>query len=151
MAAAMAPATSLRFTPYSTLRFLSSYSVKNTKILPVISLISSPVNQLSLTFSGSRRCFCTIIAGAIHSDQTNERTKQEFIEKWKGESGKCVGEFRKKLRIADIKGGNNEGLNRLGRALVVEGWVRTVRVQSSVTFLEVHRPVNLFFSLSLSL
>ncbi|MBA0857690.1 hypothetical protein Goshw_015670 [Gossypium schwendimanii] len=52
--------------------------------------------------------------------------------------GNTVGEFRKKLKIADIKGGPDEGLNRVGQTVVVMGWVRTLRVQSSVTFLEVN-------------
>ena len=51
--------------------------------------------------------------------------------------GNTVGEFRKKLKIADIKGGPDEGLDRVEQTLVVIGWVRTLRVQSSVTFLEV--------------
>ncbi|GMN32813.1 hypothetical protein TIFTF001_003852 [Ficus carica] len=49
-----------------------------------------------------------------------------------------VGEFRKKLRVADIKGSPEQGLDRLGHTLVVKGWVRTLRVQSSVTFIEVN-------------
>lgn len=37
----------------------------------------------------------------------------------------------------DIKGGPEEGVDKLGQDLTVRGWVRTVRVQSSVTFIEV--------------
>lgn len=48
-----------------------------------------------------------------------------------------IGEFRKKLRIVDIMAGPDEGLGRVGQTLVVMGWVRTLRVQSSVTFIEV--------------
>lgn len=48
-----------------------------------------------------------------------------------------VGKFRKRLKIVDIKGGPDEGLDRLGQTLVVKGWVRTLRAQSSVTFIEV--------------
>lgn len=77
---------------------------------------------------------CSVISGALQSGEAVERTKPEFVEKWKGER---VGEFRKKLRIADVKGGPDEGLDRLGQTLVVQGWVRTIRVQSSVTFIEV--------------
>lgn len=67
-----------------------------------------------------------------------ETTKQEFADKWRGEVGEKIGEFRKKLRIVDIKDGPDEGLGRLGHTLVVRGWVRTLRVQSSVTFIEVN-------------
>lgn len=51
--------------------------------------------------------------------------------------GDRVGPFRKKLKIVDIKGGPDEGLDRVGQTLVVMGWVRTLRAQSSVTFMEV--------------
>lgn len=53
------------------------------------------------------------------------------------EKGAKIREFRRKLKIADIKGGVDEGLERLGETLVVRGWVRTLRAQSSVTFIEV--------------
>lgn len=59
------------------------------------------------------------------------------MENQKGEMGSKVGEFRKKLKIVDIKGGADQGLGRVGQTLVVMGWVRTFRVQSSVTFIEV--------------
>lgn len=51
---------------------------------------------------------------------------------------KTVGEFRKKLKIAEVKAGPNQGLEKLGQSLVVQGWVRTLRAQSSVTFIEVN-------------
>ncbi|KVH91945.1 Aminoacyl-tRNA synthetase, class II [Cynara cardunculus var. scolymus] len=63
----------------------------------------------------------------------------EVVEKSKTEStDERVGEFRKRLRIVDIKGGESEGCDRLGETLTVRGWVRTLRVQSSVTFIEVN-------------
>lgn len=49
-----------------------------------------------------------------------------------------VGPFKKRLRIADIKGGPNEGLERVGEQMTVRGWVRTCRLQKSFTFLEVN-------------
>lgn len=52
--------------------------------------------------------------------------------------GSKVGEFRKKLKIVDVKGGPDEGLDRVGLMIVVAGWVRTLRAQSSVTFIEVN-------------
>lgn len=54
-----------------------------------------------------------------------------------GGGGERVGAFRNRLRIVDVKGGPDEGLGFLGQTLVVRGWVRTLRVQSSVTFIEV--------------
>lgn len=47
-----------------------------------------------------------------------------------------IGKSRKIFRIVDIKGVADEGLDRLGLSLVVWGWVRTLRMQSSVTFIE---------------
>lgn len=66
---------------------------------------------------------------------SGEATKPEPIELGKGAK---IREFRRKLKIAEIKGGVDEGLNRLGETLVVRGWVRTLRAQSSVTFIEVN-------------
>nr|CAD1818828.1 unnamed protein product [Ananas comosus var. bracteatus] len=54
------------------------------------------------------------------------------------EGGEGVREFRRRLRIADVKGGASEGVEWLGKELAIRGWVRTCRVQSSVTFIEVN-------------
>ncbi|XP_026662224.2 asparagine--tRNA ligase, chloroplastic/mitochondrial isoform X2 [Phoenix dactylifera] len=59
-------------------------------------------------------------------------------EKPAAEAGKRIREFRKRLRIVDVKGGPDEGMDRLGQALAIRGWVRTCRVQSSVTFIELN-------------
>lgn len=75
-----------------------------------------------------------MISGALRS---GEKTKPESVEDLRGEMGDRVGPFRKKLKIVDIKGGPDEGLDRVGQTLVVMGWVRTLRAQSSVTFMEV--------------
>lgn len=61
----------------------------------------------------------------------------EACEKPVAEAGKRIREFRKRLRIVDVKGGPDEGMDRLGQKLAIRGWVRTCRVQSSVTFIEV--------------
>ena len=145
MAAAIAPATPLRLKSYSALRYLSLYTKPNPNYLPnsTQSLTFRPFLHRAAPFSGAggvlprRRFFCTIVSGALQSGEAVERTKPEFSEKWRGEAGEKIGEFRKKLRIADIKGGPDEGLGRVGQTLVATGWVRTLRVQSSVTFIEV--------------
>ncbi|KAI4315257.1 hypothetical protein L6164_028087 [Bauhinia variegata] len=85
-----------------------------------------------------QRYSCTLIAGALHSGEAVEKTEQDVVEERRGEMGERVGQFRKKLRIANIKGGPTEGLDKVGQNLVVEGWVRTIRVQSSITFIEVN-------------
>ncbi|GLJ11643.1 hypothetical protein SUGI_0173500 [Cryptomeria japonica] len=51
-------------------------------------------------------------------------------------AGGTVGKFQKRLRIADIKAGPAQGLERVGQCLSVRGWVRTCRVQRSITFIE---------------
>ncbi|KAK6251121.1 hypothetical protein SCA6_005126 [Theobroma cacao] len=132
-AAALAPATPLRYKPYSTLRFLSFYSKNLTT-----PRLSPPLPRRPFQFHSTvppKRCFCSVVSAAL---QSGERTKTEFQEKKVCEMGNTVGEFRKKLKIADIKGGPDGGLDRVGQTLVVMGWVRTLRVQSSVTFLEVN-------------
>lgn len=132
MAAAFLPATSLRLTPYSTLRFLSFFPISNAshsllrplrrRVLPLFEAF--PANP-------RRRCFCTAVSESLGS---GEGIKVENYEKIFGSK---VGEFRKKLKIAEVKGGADEGLSRVGQSLNIMGWVRTLRSQSSVTFIEV--------------
>ncbi|RWW19481.1 hypothetical protein GW17_00016457 [Ensete ventricosum] len=88
-----------------------------------------PAVDLSADVLGSRwRRFCS---AAVSAD-AEAREKVATTE-----AGEKVREFRKRLRIADVKGGPDEGMDRLGEVLVVRGWVRTCRVQSTVTFIEV--------------
>jgi asparaginyl-tRNA synthetase len=54
-----------------------------------------------------------------------------------GAAGEAVGQFRKRLRVADVKGGEDEGAAWVGKELAVRGWVRTCRAQRTVTFVEV--------------
>ncbi|KAH8947520.1 hypothetical protein BDL97_11G046300 [Sphagnum fallax] len=46
--------------------------------------------------------------------------------------------FQKRLRIADIKGGPQGGLERVGEYMLVRGWVRTCRSQKTFAFIEVN-------------
>ncbi|KAK1261951.1 hypothetical protein QJS04_geneDACA021641 [Acorus gramineus] len=77
------------------------------------------------------RRFCSV--GAVTTGETLGVTGTGSAE-----AGERVREFRKRLKIAEVKGGPSEGVDRLGERLVVRGWVRTCRVQSSVTFIEVN-------------
>ncbi|KAF4389499.1 asparagine--tRNA ligase, chloroplastic/mitochondrial [Cannabis sativa] len=120
----MAACVAVGFKPYSALRILSFYS----SLPRARPLCFPPLFRRISPSSPARTCFCSLVSGG-------EKTKPEIAENWRSES---VGDFRKKLRIADIKGGPDEGLERLGQTLVVKGWVRTVRVQSSVTFIDVN-------------
>lgn len=52
-------------------------------------------------------------------------------------SSSPIAKFKKRLRIADIKAGDDGGLGRVGRTMVVRGWVRTCRLQKTFTFIEV--------------
>ncbi|KAF8412424.1 hypothetical protein HHK36_000388 [Tetracentron sinense] len=155
MAAALAPASSLRLRPHSAARFFSVYSTRNPRNVPIsfktltnhllfpplvhrytrLHQFSRARTDISISI---RRCFCSVISGSLSSGEAVETANLESIENMKLETGEKVREFRKRLRIADIKGGPDEGLDRLGQKLVVRGWVRTLRVQSSVTFIEVN-------------
>lgn len=140
--AVLSPATaSLRLKPFSsTVRFLSLY--QNHKPNPtklkyqIITTLHHHPPKLQLYFNHSndsithRRRFSTVVSAAVSSGEVVEKSKTTDDER--------VGEFRKRLRIVDIKGGESEGLDKLGETLTVRGWVRTLRVQSSVTFIEVN-------------
>ncbi|CAH8386754.1 unnamed protein product [Eruca vesicaria subsp. sativa] len=122
----MAVATSLRLTPFSTLRYLSFFPSSNNPSTHSLSRpLRRPLFQLSPAIS-RRRCFCT------QSPSSGEGVNQE------NRFGSKVGDFRKKLRISEVKGGAEEGLGRVGQRLSITGWVRTLRSQSSVTFIEIN-------------
>ncbi|KAK1374711.1 OB domain-containing protein [Heracleum sosnowskyi] len=146
-AAVLSPATTLRLNPfYATVRFLSfRRKPLPTALLP--SLLKPPQTPnpnplfppqihthycVKPSFSGGRK-FSSVIAAAISPEKAVEKQKGEVLG-----SDNEVKKFRKRLRIVDIKGGDDEGLDRLGENLVVRGWIRTLRGQSSVTFIEVN-------------
>ncbi|ERM94035.1 asparagine--tRNA ligase, chloroplastic/mitochondrial isoform X1 [Amborella trichopoda] len=106
------------------LRALLSFHTCSSLLSPPSPSMSSSARPLSFP-SPSRLCRCS-------STSTGELALKM------SESGEKVREFRKRLKIAEIKGGHDEGLDRLGQNLVVRGWVRTCRVQSSITFIEVN-------------
>ncbi|KAK4362629.1 hypothetical protein RND71_017870 [Anisodus tanguticus] len=120
MAGALSPATTLRLKPLYAVRFFRNFY---SSFPPKLHTNSIPAPYLCRR----RRSFCSLVSAAISSGEAVEKPKFENIR-----------EFRKRLRIADIKGGSEEGLDRLGETLVVRGWVRTVRAQSSVTFIDVN-------------
>ncbi|XP_074327454.1 asparagine--tRNA ligase, chloroplastic/mitochondrial-like [Apium graveolens] len=141
--AVFSPATSLRLNPFPvTVRFLS---LRRTP--PFLPSLSPPTTLLTKNphfppkkcthyyvnspFSGGRK-LSSVIAAAFPSGEAAEKQKAQVLGSDK------VGKFRKRLKIVDIKGGPDEGLDRLGQTLVVKGWVRTLRAQSSVTFIEVN-------------
>ncbi|XP_004288480.1 PREDICTED: asparagine--tRNA ligase, chloroplastic/mitochondrial [Fragaria vesca subsp. vesca] len=127
MAAFAPPSSSLR------LRFLSFYPIRpllpNSKPPTLPPLLPRPFPPSS---APPRRSFCSVVAAALHSGETTAAPRISETLKDR------VGQFRKKLKVADIKGGPDQGLDRLGQTLVVTGWVRTLRVQSTVTFIEVN-------------
>ncbi|CAL1375836.1 unnamed protein product [Linum trigynum] len=141
-AAAFAPATiTLRFSSHSTLRFFKASS--RFLLVPPKPHVLPPKFQFhgaSVPLSGEefgKRRFCSVVSAALK--QSGEMvTAADATEQRAGELGNRVGKFRKKLKIADVKGGPNEGLDRVGQNVVVMGWVRTLRLQSSVTFMEVN-------------
>ncbi|KAH9611030.1 hypothetical protein KSS87_015320 [Heliosperma pusillum] len=119
MAAFISPASSLRLKPFSTLRIFSLLPIKPFFHNSPQTLISPTL--ISPLLSPPRRRLSSLISATVKLPETEK-----------------VGEFKKRLRISDIKGGSDEGLGRVGERLVVRGWVRTIRVQSSVTFIEVN-------------
>ncbi|KAI9111115.1 hypothetical protein K1719_017990 [Acacia pycnantha] len=135
-AIAVVPTRHLRLTPNAAFRYLSLYRkpISNlpTSLPKPILFRSYPFPDFSPEIP-RRRCFCTVIDG-----EAVETTKLDVVQDRRGQVGGRVGEFRKKLKVVDIKSGPNEGLDFLGQTLVVKGWVRTLRVQSSVTFVEIN-------------
>lgn len=132
--AAIAPATTrhLRLTlkPFTPFAYLSLYLTPNpTTTLSIIPLFHRPYSS-PLPFSPHhhRRRFCT---ATLHSEEAILHHK--------------VGQFRKKLKVVDIKGGPSQGLDMLGHTLFLNGWVRTLRLQSSVTFIEVLKALSFIF------
>ncbi|XP_054809017.1 asparagine--tRNA ligase, chloroplastic/mitochondrial [Prosopis cineraria] len=139
-AIAVAPTRHLRLSPNAAFRYLSLYRKPIPHQLPKLpTSLSKPFLFRSYAFPDfsleipRRRCFCTVVAG-----EAVETTKQDVAQDQRGQVGGKVGEFRKKLKVVDIKSGPNEGLDFAGQTLVVKGWVRTLRVQSSVTFVEIN-------------
>lgn len=113
---------------------------------PFFSLFSNPRLKPSTyplllfsTAAASRHQRSLCVSATVSS---GEATKPEPIEL---EKGAKIREFSRRLKIADIKGGDDEGLSRLGETLVVRGWVRTLRAQSSVTFIEVGFRIGFWF------
>ena len=109
---------------YSSLRLVSLYSSWTQR-----HLLFPPILGRTLPYYPARARTSSFACSVISGD---ERTSPEKLK------SKSVGEFRKKLRIAEIKGGAEEGLERLGESVVVKGWVRTLRLQSTVSFIEVN-------------
>ncbi|VFQ87917.1 unnamed protein product [Cuscuta campestris] len=85
-----------------------------------------------------RRSFCSVVCSSFSSREAIDRSLPDNFGAQEIEKSRRIGEFRKRLRIAEIKGGPDEGLSRLGEIMVVRGWVRTSRIQSSITFIEVN-------------
>ncbi|CAH2078794.1 unnamed protein product [Thlaspi arvense] len=130
----MAAAASLRLTPFSTLRFLSFFPISK----PSYSLFR-PLHRRVLPLlegypsNARRRCFCTAVSESLGSGE-GKKVESNYENRF----GSKVGEFKRKLKIAEVKGGEDEGLGRVGQSLTIKGWVRTVRSQSSVTFVEIN-------------
>ncbi|CAN7031427.1 hypothetical protein BRARA_H00899 [Brassica rapa] len=128
MAAKFLPATTLRLTPFSSLRFLSFFPSS----YPLFSPLRRPISE-GFPANARRRCFCTAVTESAGSGEG-----KKVDNSYENRFGSRVGEFRRKLKIADVKGGADQGLGRVGQSLSIMGWVRTLRSQSSVTFIEIN-------------
>ncbi|KAL9246832.1 hypothetical protein vseg_020323 [Gypsophila vaccaria] len=120
MAAVLSPAAFLRLKPFFTL--LPIHRLPHPPKTLISPIFLSPHLRRRLHFSAA----VSTAGDAVKPPHTVDS------------SAARIGEFRRRLRIADIKGGPDEGLGRVGESLVVRGWVRTIRIQSSVTFIEVN-------------
>lgn len=80
---------------------------------------------LAATASGRRQSFCAAAQASAPAAATT------------GAAAEAVGEFRKRIRVTDVKGGEDDGAAWVGKELAVRGWVRTCRAQRTVTFVEV--------------
>ncbi|XP_078448139.1 class II aminoacyl-tRNA and biotin synthetases superfamily protein [Wolffia australiana] len=96
---------------------------------PFSGRISAPRLSDQQGFVGFRR-FCR---GTVAADSQIAEISEEGVP-----SGGNVKKFRKRQTVKEIKGGPDEGLSLVGQKLAVRGWVRTCRVQRSVTFIEVN-------------
>ncbi|CAM9002433.1 unnamed protein product [Rhodiola kirilowii] len=146
--AALSPSTSLlRFKPsnFVTPHFSALNSTHHrNNLFPSLSRTTQPFrHSKKLTFAPpipsiehplARSC----CSSALSSGEAVETAKTESDETLGLVRGEKVKEFRRRLSIGEIKGGDDGGLGRLGQTLEVRGWVRTVRFQSSVTFIEVN-------------
>ncbi|KAG2256216.1 hypothetical protein Bca52824_075510 [Brassica carinata] len=128
MAAKFLPATTLRLTPFSTLRFSSFFHISK----PLFRPLRRPFFE-GFPANARRRCFCTAV-----SESTGSGEGKKVDNSYENRFGSKVGEFRRKLKIAEVKGGADQGLGRVGQSLSIMGWVRTLRSQSSVTFIEIN-------------
>lgn len=90
-----------------------------------------PTNSISPLIPTMRAMNRRFLCSSSVSARTAEPTEAA------AQLGDTVKEFRKRLRIEELKAGPDEGLSWVGKGLTVRGWVRTCRVQSSVTFIEV--------------
>ncbi|KAL2901700.1 Asparagine--tRNA ligase chloroplastic/mitochondrial [Bienertia sinuspersici] len=129
MAIAFPPSITLRLRPHR-LFSISLFPTITPTILsnPILPKPLIPPTNLSFSSLQKWKCFCTLISPS----------GEDFKVPQSIDSNVKVGHFRKRLRILDIKGTPDEGLDRLGESLVIRGWVRTLRMQSSVTFIELN-------------
>ncbi|KAL5999817.1 hypothetical protein ACLOJK_038103 [Asimina triloba] len=150
-AAALAPASSSRLRAHPASRLLLIYakskSPRNSVHLPKSAVERekpcprpSFLRHFSFTLPprtsfSSWNHFCSGTSSAVSSA---EPSTTDAADSSAAEAGEKVRQFRKRVSIVDVKGGPDEGLDRLGQRLSIRGWVRTCRVQSSVTFIEVN-------------
>ncbi|KAL8160326.1 hypothetical protein V2J09_001863 [Rumex salicifolius] len=141
MAVAFSPASSLRLKSSTALQIFSLYTASKS-FNPLKSLFALPRHLHCRRFAPPPshpllhgRRLRTLASSAVSSGEIPNTSPTSVAELGGTEK---VGQFRRKLRVADVKAGPDEGLDRLGQTLVVSGWVRTIRVQSSVTFIEVN-------------
>ncbi|KAL6896724.1 hypothetical protein ACP4OV_007296 [Aristida adscensionis] len=94
---------------------------------PRSSLLAALAQPQPLAATAGRRRFCAAAQASASAPAPAPSA-----------AGEAVGQFRRRLRVAEVKGGEDEGAAWVGKELAVRGWVRTCRAQRTVTFVEVN-------------
>lgn len=102
----------------------------------LIGVLTPATPRIQTHFSPCARRELSVRAKVIETGSSVVETKEGDAEVEPVPSS-SVPEFRKRLRIAEIKGGEDGGLARVGQTMTVRGWVRTCRLQKTFTFIEV--------------
>ncbi|KAL2621043.1 hypothetical protein R1flu_001248 [Riccia fluitans] len=85
-----------------------------------------------------RRVLCTRKFCVSATIAETEISKSSTVDGEKSKFALSVPAFQKRLRIAGVKGGPDEGLGLVGQKMTIRGWVRTCRLQKTFTFIEVN-------------
>ncbi|KAL3681058.1 hypothetical protein R1sor_024014 [Riccia sorocarpa] len=78
------------------------------------------------------------VKATVAETETSKEPTGSAVDGEQSKFALSVPAFQKRLRIAGIKGGPDEGLGFVGQKMTIRGWVRTCRLQKTFTFIEVN-------------